>query len=89
MIHANPFYVYFKKHYCPDCKTLLKIDYDRKIVNIHTPKAKNYNFAIGVGDSYYKGNVEFRTGFFQCPKCNFKVNFDEMKKIEKSLKNST
>lgn len=86
LYNMNPFYVYFKKHYCPDCKILLKRDYDSKIVNSHSLEAKDYDFAIGAGDSYYKGDVEFRTSFFRCPKCNLKIYFDEMKKIEKSLK---
>lgn len=84
--NVNPFYVYFKKHYCPKCKILLKRDYDSNIVNSLSSEAKDYDFAIGAGDSYYKGDVEFRTSFFRCPKCNLKIPFDEMKKVEKVSK---
>lgn len=86
LYNANPLYVHFKKHYCPNCKTILKIDYESKIVNSYSPEAIDYDFSIGAGDSNYYGDVEFRTSFFRCPKCNTKVLFGEMSRIEKSLK---
>ena len=84
LYNVNPLYVYLKKHYCPNCGVRLKTAYDSVVVNSKSPKAKDYDFTIGAGDSYYKGDVEFRTTFFKCTKCNFQVSFDEMKKVEKA-----
>lgn len=84
--NINPFYVHWKKHFCPECGTRLKMAYDSVIVNSNSPQAKDYDFSIAAGDSKLTGDVEFRTSFFQCPKCNLRIPFDEIKKIEKSQK---
>ena len=44
---------------------------------------KNYDFSVAAGDSYLAGDVEFRISYFRCPKCEFAISFDEMKKYEK------
>jgi hypothetical protein len=66
----------------------LKTGYNSVVVNSKSPETKDYNFTIGAGDSYYKGDVEFRTSFFRCTNCYFQISFDEMKKIEKYQKES-
>ena len=83
MYNTNPFYVHWKKHYCPKCDARLKTAYDSVVVNSDSPEAKDYDFSIAAGDSYLTGDVEFRKSFFQCPQCGFKISFDEMKKLEK------
>ncbi len=80
----NPFYVYFKKHYCPLCGTKLKTSYYSVIVNSDSPEAKNYDFSSDDGE--LTGDVEFRTMCFKCPKCEIKISFDEMKRLEKQQK---
>jgi len=78
---ANPFYVHFKKHYCPQCDGVMKIKYKSKIVNSNSPEAQFYDFKIP--DSKLMGDVEFRTSFFHCEKCAYEITFDEMKNLEK------
>ena len=81
--NESPFYVYCKKHACPECETRLKTNYDSVVMNSNSPEAENYDFSIAGGDSYLTGDVEFRISYFKCPKCEFAISFDEMKKREK------
>ena len=78
---ANPLYVHFKKHYCPNCKSKLEIKYHSEIVNSNESKAVNYDFSIP--DKRLKDDVEFRTSFFHCQNHNFDISFEDMKKLEK------
>lgn len=82
--NASLFYVYFKRHHCPLCGTKLKTSYYSVIVNSDSPEAKKYDFSVG--DSYVTGDLEFRTMCFKCPKCEIKISFDEMKRLEKQQK---
>ena len=52
---ANPFYVHWKKHFCPKCGKKLELRYVSKIVNSNSPEAKDYDFSVG--------DVEFRTRY--------------------------
>lgn len=79
--NANPFYLYLKKHFCPVCKKNVELRYNSKIINSNSPEAKNYDFSVG--DTYFVGNVEFRTRFFYCCNCNREISFKEMKQYEK------
>lgn len=81
--NMNPFYVHWKKHFCPECGTRLKTAYDSVIINSNSPEAKNYDFSVAAGDYHLTGDVEFRTSYFKCTKCEFSIPFDEMKKLEK------
>ena len=81
---ANPFYVHFKKHFCPKCHKRLQVSYISEIVNSKSPEAKNYDFSIG--DTFLVGDVEFRTKIFHCIDCGFDISFKEMKKQEKKKK---
>ena len=83
LYNVNPFYVHWKKHVCPKCGAKLKTAYDSVVVNSNSPEAKNYDFSVAAGDSYLAGDVEFRISYFRCPKCEFAISFDEMKKYEK------
>ena len=64
----NPFFVYFKKHYCPQCNSKLLRQKVSRIINSDSEEAKNYDFSVG--DTFYVGDVEFRTRFFHCLQCN-------------------
>ena len=76
----NPFYVHFKKHYCPKCNCIMKTKYYSKIINSNSPEAKFYDFSLP--DAKLTGDVEFRKSLFYCPSCNLEVSFEEMKRIE-------
>lgn len=78
---ANPFYVYFKKHFCPKCNGRLKTIYKKKVINSSSFEAKNYDFQVG--DTKYTGDVEFRIKLFYCPICGLEISFRDMKEIER------
>lgn len=79
---ANPFYVHLKKHFCPICGSKLELRYVSRIVNSKSPEAKDYDFSVG--DTFFVGNVEFRTRFFHCLNCQIDISIQEMKKYEKN-----
>ena len=79
---ASPFYVHWKKHFCPKCGKKLELWYVSKIVNSNSPEAKDYDFSVG--DTFFVGDVEFRIRYFHCSNCQFDISFKEMKKYEKS-----
>ena len=81
---ANPIYVHLKKHYCPQCGERLKLRYVSKIVNSKSAEAKNYDFSVG--DTFFVGDVEFRTRYFYCPSAIFEISFKAQKKYEKEQK---
>ncbi len=79
---ASPFFIFFKKHYCPQCNNKLELKYDSKIINSNSPEARDYDFSLG--DTYLVGDVEFRTRCFYCTDCKRKFSVTEMKLIEKN-----
>lgn len=79
---ANPFYIHWKKHYCPKCATRVELCYRSKIVNSRSSEAKNFDFSIG--DTFLVGDVEFRIRYFYCPRCNLDISISNMKNYEKS-----
>ena len=79
---VNPFYVHWKRHFCPKCGNRVEIRYCSKIINSMSPEAENYDFSVG--DTYLVGDVEFRVGYFYCPHCNANISFRDMKMFEKS-----
>ena len=78
---ANPFYVHWKKHFCPRCEKKLELRYVSKIVNSNSEEAQNYDFSVG--DTFFVGDVEFRTRYFHCSNCQSDISFQEMKKHER------
>lgn len=83
---AGLFYVRFKKHFCPKCGNKLTVGYISEIVNSKSPEAKNYDFSNV--DTYFVGDVEFRTQCFRCDNCKVHYSFKEMRRIEKKVKKS-
>ncbi len=73
-----------KKHYCPDCKTLLQKVKVSRIVNSKSPEAKNFDFSNV--DTWFIGNVKFVWKEFECPECKRHITVKEMKEIEKRKK---
>lgn len=66
---------------CPKCGSKVELRYVSKIVNSKSPEAKDYDFSVG--DTFFVGDVEFRTRYFHCPKCQLDISFQEMKSFEK------
>lgn len=81
---TSPFYVNWKKHYCPDCNTMLSKTMISKIVNSRSPEAKDFDFHTL--DNYMVGDVKFIWTEFLCPNCGKQISIKEMKKIEKDIK---
>jgi len=81
---ATPFYVHWKKHFCPKCGKKLELRYISKIVNSNSPEAKDYDFSVG--DTFFVGNVEFRTRYLHCTNCKLNISFKEMKQQKRREK---
>lgn len=78
----NPFYIYFKKHYCPSCKEKLRVRYKSEIIDSRSPQAKKYDFSLG--DTFLSGEVEFKTPYFYCSACGVDISVYNMKEYEKT-----
>lgn len=76
----NDIFYMMKKHYCPDCKALLKKVKVSRIVNSKSPEAKNFDF------SDVDGNVKFVWKEFECSECKRHITVSEMREIEKREK---
>lgn len=80
-ISKSPLYVNLKKHYCPNCNSLLNKIKVSKIVNSESPEAKDLDFETL--DNFMIGNVKFIWTEFKCPHCGKQISVEEMKQIEK------
>lgn len=74
----SPFFVYFKKHYCPDCDNQLLREKVIEFVHSDSEEAKNYDFDIA--DTTVKGYVKFSHIEFLCPVCEKNYTVREAKK---------
>lgn len=82
-LYNSIIYTRFKKHYCPICKTKLKVIKKSEIVNSKSPEAKRLDFQIG--DTWVSGDVKFIWEEFYCPVCKKQITIDELKKAEKCI----
>jgi hypothetical protein len=80
-IWANPFYLRFKKHFCPICNELLSPIKVSNVVNSESKEAKEFDFALS--DGYMIGNIKFIWNEFSCKTCNKNYSVNEIKKTEK------
>ena len=73
----NPFFVYFKKHYCPYCGHRLV----RKKVtkNIHSDSEEACNYSFEAADITVKGNMKFTHIEFFCSVCQKQYTVKETK----------
>ena len=83
-ISKSPLFVHLKKHYCPDCNSLLNKIKVSKIVNSESPEAKDFDFEAL--DNFMIGNVKFIWTEFRCPHCGKQISVDEMKLLERKAK---
>lgn len=74
------FYVYLRKHYCPKCKTRLKVDYTEVFYDKNSAQAREYKWACNT--LIFFSDVEVRTKCFYCLKCHEYISFADMKKHE-------
>ena len=63
----SPFFVYFKKHYCPCCGNRLVRQKVSKVIHSASEEAKNYDFEVA--DITFKGYMKFTHIEFHCPVC--------------------
>ena len=47
--------------------------FDPRAHTADSPEAKDYDFSVG--DTFFVGDVEFRTRYFYCPKCQLDISF--------------
>ena len=73
----NPFFVYFKKHYCPCCGNRLVRQKVSKVIHNDSEEAKNYDFEVA--DITVKGNMKFTHIEFHCPSCQKNYSIKETK----------
>ncbi len=83
-IYRAPFFVNFKKHYCPKCGNRLKKIKAHKIVDAKSPEASSFDFHTL--DNYMYGKVKFIWTEFQCPRCKFIYTIDKLKSRETLFK---
>ena len=81
---SKPFWVRFKKHYCPTCMNLLTTTKVSKIVNSNSEEAKDYDFSSG--DTYMIGNIKFIWTEFLCTACGKTYSLQEIRENEKKTK---
>ena len=74
-----------KKHLCPVCNQLLEVAYMEKMVNSHSPEAKDYDFSMPGCRGVLVGNVLFRIRCFYCTSCEKVFRVKQIKEIEKKL----
>ena len=81
---SKPFWVRFKKHYCPDCMALLTTATVSKVVNSKSAEAENFDFSSG--DTYLTGNIKFIWTEFKCTACGHTFSVNEIRSSEKKSK---
>ena len=74
---AYPFFVYFRKHFCPCCGGRLVRQKVSKIVHSDSEEAKNYDFEVA--DTTVKGNMKFTHIAFSCPDCRKEYSVKEIR----------
>jgi len=80
--NTNPLYIHLKKHYCPKCGNKVKVSDTKKTINSKSEEAKEYDFSVG--DTYFVGEVEFRTKCFYCGQCGLSISVEKMREYEKA-----
>ena len=73
----NPFFVYFKKHYCPCCGNRLVRQKVSEVIHSDSEEAKNYDFEVA--DITVKGNMKFTHIEFFCSGCQRNYTVKEIK----------
>jgi Zn-finger nucleic acid-binding protein len=82
----RPFWLRYRKHYCPQCHGILEKIEVSKIVNWKSEEAKEFDFSSFEGSMI--GNVKFIWDELRCPACNVNFKIEEIFQLEKETKRS-
>ena len=83
---CSPIYIRYKKHFCPVCNKKLEARYDSRMVDQNSPEGKEVDFTVL--HTHFKADIEERTWYLYCPKCEARIPFIELKKHEKNIRKS-
>ena len=72
------FYIFLKKHYCPNCGNKLLRKKVSAVINSESPEAKDYDFEVA--DVTVKGDMKFTHLELYCNQCNKYYTIKEVKK---------
>ena len=72
------FYIFLKKHYCPNCGNKLLRKKVSAVINSESPEAKYYDFEVA--DMLVKGDMKFTHIELYCNQCNKYYTIKEVKK---------
>ncbi len=82
-IIKSPIYVNFKKHYCPYCQSLLKVEKVSTVLSAGSDEAQKLGLDFSmVGGVYQSGKVKVIWKEFKCIQCNQRITIEKMKEIE-------
>lgn len=76
------YFYLMRKHFCHQCKEILRKKKREIIVNSESDEAKKYDFSVA--DLYLHGNIRFITYYYKCSGCGKTYEIRELKKIEKN-----
>ena len=79
----SPFYVRFRKHYCPKCNLLLDVVKESKIV--YPESGETVDFSFSARSPRPMGPVKVIWNEFECPSCKDHFSIEQMKQIENVL----
>ena len=80
-IWQSPFYVNFKKHFCPDCGELLRKAKESRVLHPGSDMLAELE-RYSVTEMNTIGKTKYIWTEFLCPKCGRQFTVDTMKKIE-------
>lgn len=80
----SPIYIRWRKHFCPNCNNKLEARYDSRVIDKNSPEGKKMNYLCVF--AYPMADIEERTWYLYCPKCESKVSVEEIKKSKKNSK---
>lgn len=74
------FYLFIRKHYCPNCRNKLKVKYRSNVINSDEKSIMSSEFKMG--KYYFSGDKIIKTPIFHCEKCSSDFLISEIKQIE-------
>ena len=80
-IYKHPFYVAFKKHYCPVCGVRLHTVDVEQVLRPGSADAER--LGLSWSSRIIVKNVKYIWTEFECPQCKRRITIDEMRKIER------
>ena len=86
--YEAPISMFTKKHYCPNCSSLLQVKKVTKTVNSESEEAKDYDFTTDceLGSGVLVGDVDFIGYRYHCENCGMEMTNKDMRKHEYAKK---